>query len=79
MMLDLVAKAQGKSKPLHVIPKKITRGPNASVYPYNGSEYSLCELSEKCGISPATLRSRLISGWSVDDAMTTALQKRPVK
>ena len=43
---------------------------------YQGRKYTLTELAEKSGIKKTTLKERLNSGWSVEDAVNRPVRPR---
>ena len=43
---------------------------------YNGQSHTVTEWAELCGISKTTLKERLNSGWTVEDALTKPVRAR---
>ena len=46
------------------------------VIEYKGQKYVMAELAEKIGMNKTTLKERLNSGWSVEDAVEKPIRKR---
>lgn len=47
---------------------------NNRIVEYKGNQYTLSELSDKCNIPYERLRTRLLAGWSVIEAVKTSKQ-----
>lgn len=58
------------------LPKKIghtAKNKAVVLYEYRGVSYTMPELAALSGFSPATLRTRIRSGWSMEDVMNRPL------
>ena len=58
------------------LPKKIgytAQNKAVVLYEYRGVSYTMPELAALSGFSPATLRTRIRSGWSMEDVMNRPL------
>lgn len=49
---------------------------NNRIIVFQGEKYTLSKLAEKIGMNKTTLRERLNSGWSVDDAVSKPIRLR---
>jgi hypothetical protein len=57
-------------------PKEQTRNKRNNLrVTFNGETLLVIEWAEKLGLKYRTLRQRLTSGWSIEDALTSPLQK----